>query len=324
MKYNVTGIHHITACCAGAQEDIDFFTQIVGLRMVKQTVLMDGSIPIYHLYYANAKAEPGSVMTTFPYGQKTGRQGSGQIRATAYSAPKGSLPFWKEHLDKHKIQHGGIQERFGHKYIRFNHPSGLVFEVIEQADDPREGWITDEIGRDVTVRGFHATVLSMREVEESERFFTEALGFRKTGHEGKFHRFEVGAGGPGKTLIFEHDPDRKAGSWGFGAGTMHHVALAVASHEELAEQKAIYEELGYTDASDIKDRYYFYSMYVRSPGGILVECACSQAGGFFRDEDEAHLGSKLHLPPWWENRTAEMVAQLEPITAPEYTRAVRA
>ncbi|MGB6941131.1 MAG: VOC family protein [Bryobacteraceae bacterium] len=324
MKYNVSGIHHITACAGRAQEDIDFFTQIVGLRMVKQTVLMDGTIPVYHLYYANAKAEPGSVMTTFPYGQKTGRQGSGQIRATAYSAPKGSLPFWKEHFDKHKIENGGIQERFGQKYIRFQHPAGLAFEILEDASDNREGWTTEDIGAGESVRGFYGTVLSMREVAESERFFTEALGFRKSGQEGKFHRFEVGTGGPGKTLILEHDPDRLAGSWGFGAGTVHHVALAVNSHEELEEQKAIYEELGYTDASDIKDRYYFYSMYTRSPGGILVECACSQAGGFFRDEDEAHLGSKLHLPPWWEHRTQEMLAQLEPIHAPEITRSVQA
>lgn len=324
MKYNVTGIHHITACAGGAQEDIDFFTQIVGLRMVKQTVLMDGSIPIYHLYYANAKAEPGSVMTTFPYGRKTGRQGSGQVRATAYSAPKGSLPFWKEHFHRYKIENGGIQERFGQKYIRFQHPARLAFEIIEDPNDKREGWVTEEIGARESVRGFHGTVLLMREVAESERFFTEALGFRKTGQEGKFHRLEVGEGGPGKTLIFEHDPDRPAGSWGFGAGTVHHVALAVGSREELEEQKGIYEELGYTDASDIKDRYYFHSMYTRSPGGILVECSCSQAGGFYRDEDEMHLGSKLHLPPWWEHRTQEMLAQLEPIQAPEYTQSVPA
>lgn len=322
MKYNVSGIHHITACAGGAQQDIDFFTDILGLRMVKQTVLMDGTIPIYHLYYANKKAEPGSVMTTFPYGQKKGRQGSGQIRATAYSVPKGSLPFWKEHFDKHKISHDGIQERFGQKFIRFQHPAGLSFEVLEDATDTREGWTTDEIGKGEAVHGFFGTVLSMREVAESESFFKEALGFRKTGEEGSYHRFEVGKGGPGKTLILNEEPDRKAGSWGFGAGTVHHVALAVESHKELEEQKAIYEELGYTDASDIKDRYYFYSMYVRSPGGILVECACSQNGGFFRDEDEAHLGSKLHLPPWWEHRTQEMLAQLEPIQAPEYTRAV--
>lgn len=321
MNYPVTGIHHITACAGAAQEDIDFFTQILGLRMVKQTVLMDGTIPIYHLYYANANAEPGSVMTTFPYGQKAGRQGSGQISSTAYSVPKGTLPFWKEHFDRHKTPHGGIQERFGRGFIRFQHPSGLAFEVLEEADDNRQGWTTQEIGKGEAVRGFFGTILSVREVAESERFFTEALGFRKTGVEGAFHRFEAGSGGAGKTLILHHQPDRPAGSWTFGAGTVHHVALAVNSREQLEEQKAIYEELGFTDASDIKDRYYFYSMYVRSPGGILVECSCSQAEGFFRDEDKAHLGSKLHLPPWWEHRTAEMLAQLEPIQAPESSRA---
>jgi len=321
MNYPVTGIHHITACAGGAQQDIDFFTAIVGLRMVKQTVLMDGKIPVYHLYYANANAEPGSVMTTFPYGQKEGRQGSGQISSTAYSAPKGSLPFWKEHFDRHTIRHGGIQSRFGQSFIRFHHPAGLSFEMIEEPSDKRQGWTTPEIGAGEAVRGFYGTVLSVREVAESERFFTEALGFRKTGAEGPYHRFEVGPGGQGSTIILHHEPDRAAGSWTFGAGTVHHVALAVKSREELEEQKGIYEELGFTDASDIKDRYYFYSMYVRSPGGILVECACSQAEGFFRDEDKEHLGGKLHLPPWWEHRTEEMLAQLEPIHVPETARA---
>jgi glyoxalase family protein len=321
MNYPVTGIHHITACAGRAQEDIDFFTGIVGLRMVKQTVLMDGKIPVYHLYYANANAEPGSVMTTFPYGQKQGRQGSGQISSTAYSAPKGSLPFWKEHFDRHKISHGGIQSRFGQSFIRFQHPAGLSYEIIEEPSDQRQGWTTPDISAKEAVKGFYGTVLSVREVAESERFFTEALGFRKTGVEGPYHRFEVGPGGTGSTLILHHEPDRAAGSWTFGAGTVHHVALAVKSREELEQQKGIYEELGFTDASDIKDRYYFYSMYVRSPGGILIECACSQEGGFFRDEDSEHLGSKLHLPPWWEHRTEEMLAQLEPIKAPETARA---
>ncbi len=321
MNYPVTGIHHITACAGRAQEDIDFFTAIVGLRMVKQTVLMDGRIPVYHLYYANASAEPGSVMTTFPYGQKQGRQGSGQISSTAYSAPKGSLPFWKDHFDRHKIRHGGIQARFGQSFIRFHHPAGLAYEAIEEANDNRQGWTTPEIGAGEAVKGFYGTVLSVREVAESERFFTEALGFRKTGAEGPYHRFEAGAGGPGCTLILHHEPDRPAGSWTFGAGTVHHVALAVKSKAELEQQKGIYEELGFTDASDIKDRYYFYSMYVRSPGGILVECSCSQEDGFFRDEDREHLGGKLHLPPWWEHRTEEMLAQLEPIRVPETARA---
>jgi catechol 2,3-dioxygenase-like lactoylglutathione lyase family enzyme len=103
MKYPLTGYHHITACAGGAQEDVDFFTQVMGLRMAKQTVLMDGSIPIYHLYYSNANLEPGSVMTTFPYGRKQGRPGSGQVSATAFTVAKGSLPFWKEHLKRHKV-----------------------------------------------------------------------------------------------------------------------------------------------------------------------------------------------------------------------------
>jgi len=317
MGYPVTGIHHITACAGGAQADIEFFTRIVGLRLVKQTVLMDGAIPVYHLYYANARAEPGSVMTTFPYGQKRGRPGSGQISSTAYSVPKGSLPFWKDHLDRHKISHGGIQERFGQRFILFQHPAGLSFEMIEESGDSREGWTTDQIGHGEAVKGFYGTVLSMREVAESERFFTEALGFRKTGTEGAYHRFEIGPGGPGSTLILHHLPDRPAGSWTFGAGTVHHVALAVKNKEELEEQKGIYEELGFTDASDIKDRYYFYSMYVRSPGGVLVECSCTQDAGLLRDEDDEHLGGKLHLPPWWAHRTDEMLAQLEPIQISE-------
>ena len=105
MKYPLTGYHHITACAGGAQEDVNFFTQVVGLRMAKQTVLMDGSIPIYHLYYSNANLEPGSVMTTFPYSRKPGRKGSGQVSATSFTVTKGSLPFWKEHLKSHKVDH---------------------------------------------------------------------------------------------------------------------------------------------------------------------------------------------------------------------------
>lgn len=131
MDYPLTGYHHITACAGGAQQDIEFFTQAVGLRMAKQTVLMDGKIPIYHLYYSNAKIEPGSVMTTFPYSRLQGRRGSGQVRATAFTVAKGTLPFWKDHLKRHKLEQQPIAERFGQSFIRFSHPSGLEFEVIE-------------------------------------------------------------------------------------------------------------------------------------------------------------------------------------------------
>ena len=127
MAARVNGIHHITSGVSAAQEDIDFFTKVVGQRMIKQTVLFDGTAPVYHLYYANKNAQVGSVMTTFPFKQAglKGRKGTGQIYSASYSVPVGSLSFWVEHLDKYKVKHGKITERFGHKALGFTHPAGL-------------------------------------------------------------------------------------------------------------------------------------------------------------------------------------------------------
>ena len=313
----VRGIHHITVCASGAQEDVDFFTKVVGQRLIKQTVLFDGRYAHYHLYYANANAEVGSVMTTFPYKRVPGRQGSGQIQATAYAVPKGSLSFWKDHLQRHQAENSGIQERFGEQFIRFRHPAGLLLEVMESAEDVRTGWTTREISSDVANRGFYGPVLSVRELAEQERFLVEALGFKKTASDGPYHRFQVGDGGPMKTIVLHHEPERNQGSWGFGAGTGHHIALEVDSDQALAEQKTLYEELGYTDCSEIKDRNYFHSIYVRSPGGILTECAATAEGGFTRDEAWEDLGTSLLLPPWFEEQRAQIVQMLEPITVPE-------
>lgn len=320
----VRGIHHITVCATGAQEDIDFMTAVVGQRLIKQTVLFDGRYAHYHLYYANANAEVGSVFTTFPYKRVPGRAGSGQIQSTAYSVPKGSLPFWKDHLRRHAVENSDIQERLGDRFIRFRHPSGLLLEVVETADDSRAGWTTTEISADVANRGFYGPVLSVRELAEQERFLIEALGFRKAGADGPYHRYDIGDGGPVKTIVLHHEPDRHQGSWGFGAGTGHHLALEVDSDEALAEQKGLYEELGYTDCSEIKDRNYFHSIYVRSPGGILTECAATAEGGFTRDEPWEALGTSLLLPPWFEAQRETIVAMLEPITVPEENLATAA
>jgi glyoxalase family protein len=281
---------------------------------------MDGSIPIYHLYYANADVELGSVATTFPYSRKQGRSGSGQLSATSYTVSKGAVNFWKEHLDRHKVEHSGVQERFGTKYIRFRHPAGLLFEVVEDAKDTRKPWTTKEISADVATHGFLGAVLSVRDVRDQESFFTDALGFKKVGVDGPYHRFEVAGGGAGKTIDLHHEPDRLPGSWGFGAGTAHHIAMNLEDDETMVKQKAIYEELGFTDCSEIKDRFYFHSMYTRSPGGILIECTSNVPGGFYQDETPEDLGTKLHLPPWYEDQRDAIVAQLEPITVPEENR----
>lgn len=313
MSTLVKGLHHITLCPGGAQEDLDFFTQVLGQRLVKQTVLMDGSIPVYHFYYGNAQAEVGSIATTFPYSRRRGRAGSGQVSAISYAVPIGTLRFWAEHFTRWSADHSGILERFGTPFIRVRHPAGLLLEVVEDAGDTRHPWTTPQIGADVATRGFYAAVLSVRDVAEQESFLTDALGFRKVGVDGPYHRLEVPGTGRARIIDLLHEPDRAGGSWGFGAGTVHHLALNLETDEALLRQKAIYEELGLTDASELKDRYYFHSLYVRSPGGILVECTSNVPGGFYQDESFDDLGTTLHLPPWYEDQREAIVAMLEPI-----------
>jgi glyoxalase family protein len=192
--------------------------------------------------------------------------------------------------------------------------------VIEERSDTRTPWTTTQVSKDVATRGFFGAVLSVRDPREQESFFVDALGFRKVGVDGPYHRFEVPGTGPGRIVDLHVEPERSPGSWGFGAGTAHHIAFNVETDEALVKQKAVYEELGYTDASEVKDRFYFHSMYVRSPGGILVECTANVPGGFYKDEAPEGLGTSLLLPPWFEDQRAAIVSQLEPITVPEANR----
>ena len=171
------------------------------------------------------------------------------------------------------------------------HPAGLGFEVLEDNRDTRKGWNAGDVPAEASAVGFNTSTFSVREVEEEDRFLIEGLGFRKIGQDGCYHRYEIGAGGPGAQVDLLHEPQRPSGSWIFGAGTVHHVAFNVADDSALAEQKGYYEELGYTDVSEIKDRNYFHSIYVRSPGGVLLECAATADGAFAKDEAFSELGT---------------------------------
>ncbi|MEX0859940.1 MAG: VOC family protein [Cucumibacter sp.] len=317
----VTGIHHVTSCVGAAQEDIDFLTRVIGQRLIKQTVLFDGTAPIYHLYYANANAEVGTVMTTFPFKQAGvyGRRGSGQICATAYSIPEDSLDFWVKHLDKHRVKHSDIEKRFGQKLISITDPSGNMYELIADDRDKREGWTTDEISEANSVKGFNNVVMSVRDLKGQHDYFEMGLGFKKVAEDRKYHKYHIQGGGPCRTVVLRHDPDLEQGSWTFGVGTVHHVAFQVANDEVQMQLKLYLEGLGYTDVSESKDRNYFHSVYVRSPGGVLTEFATTDIG-FTVDEPLQELGTHLLLPPWFENRRAEIVAPLEPIRVPVANR----
>jgi len=314
IKGSLTGIHHITSGVSGAQEDVDFFTKILGQRMIKQTVLFDGENPVYHLYYGSQDAQAGSIMTTLPFkdlGYK-GRKGSGQISAVAYAIPPGSMAFWEQRLSLHLIKPITKKYKFGAEYIEFEHPSGLVFELTESEVNDIQGWVTDEIHDDHAIRGIFGVTLSVRDYTEQARFFTDGLKMTLAAEDGAYQRFHIGVGGPQRTIDVLYDPSLPQGTWGFAQGIVHHIAFAVETEKEQLEIKEHLVGLGFPDVSEIKDRNYFHSIYVRSPGGILIEFATSDIG-FCIDETPQALGSNLMIPPWWKDKESEFMDKLEKI-----------
>ena len=315
----IQGLHHLTVSVGGAQEDIDFVTQVMGMRMIKQTVLFDGAASIYHLYYANADAEVGSVYTTFPFKKAGvyGKKGHGQIEQSGWSVPTSSLDFWVKHFDKHAVKHSGIVERFGQKIIHFEDPSGVGLALYGDDADGRNAWSTDQISKDEGIRGIYGAVLACREIEMMDEYLTGLLGFTKVGVDGDYHRYHIKDGGPRRVIELHHVPNATQGSWTFGVGIPHHIAFATANDKQSAELKAYIEGAGFTDVTEIKDRNYFHSIYTRTPAGVLFEFATSDIG-FFIDEPADLLGHQLLLPPFFEDRREEIVKPLESITVPEY------
>ncbi|MBB5426013.1 glyoxalase family protein [Paraburkholderia atlantica] len=312
----IKGFHHLTAGVSGAQEDVDFYTKLLGQSLVKKTVLLDGEDPIYHLYYGNANGDPGTLVTSFPFRQKgvKARQGSGQVRVINYSVPKGSLDFWRNRFNAMNISYNAaITERFDERRQRFHHPCGIEFDLVETDIDTRPPCVTSDIPEACAVRGVHSITLSLREVDESILFMNEALGFRQVGQSGPYHRFETHTGGPGMVVEFLHEPDRHQGSSIYGEGTIHHVAFAVDSVKEQMVLKERFMGMGYIDTSESVNRNYFRSMYFKMPGGVIFEAATTDIG-FAIDEEPGHFGEEFQLPPWLVNRKEELLGRLEPIS----------
>ncbi len=313
----ITGLHHITLCTGTAQGDIDFFVKVIGQRFVKQTLLYDGREPIYHLYFADQFGTPGTVMTTFPM-RRTGiksRPGANQFNAVSYSVPPHSIDWWVRHLADHGIAASEPRERFGQAYITFAHPDcGIMFEIVEDAADTRAPWASPHVPAEHAVRGFHSWTASVRELEDMEWFLDHAWNFEKVGVDEDVTAYRVrGDNGPAKTIHIVHEPDRRQGSWTLGEGVIHHGAFAVPDLDTQAAVKFDTEGMGFTDFSDRKNRGYFESIYVRTPGGVLFEATHSL--GFTWDEPEAQLGCELKLSPQFAAEREALIARLaDPIT----------
>ncbi len=309
---HVKSLHHITVGVDGAQDDVSFVQDVMGQRFLKATVLFDGRRPVYHLYYGDRIGRGGTIFTTFPWrkiGLK-GRKGSGQIKRTVFSVPEDSIDWWAAHLKEHGATGDGTGERFGQRYVQFDHPSGLELEVIGAADD-REPWTGSGVSEPGNaIRGLHSVTLGLLETQNTKEFL-ELLGFRQTAEDGATVRMEVGDGGSGRTVDLLAQPDVPPGTWTHAKGIHHHFALATDSEAHQLAVKDYLEGDGYVDVSEQKDRFYFKSIYVRSPGGVLIEVATPS--NYLRDESEAELGSHMMYPPWLEQHRGEWDPQLEPI-----------
>jgi glyoxalase family protein len=311
----IIGTHHLTFCVGGAQEDYDFHVRTLGLKSVKKTVLFDGEIPIYHLYYGNRVGDVSTILTAFPYRQAgwMGKRGTNQLRTINLAVPKGAIGYWRD-----RLRGAGLEvtesERFGTERLDFAHPCGIPYTLVgEVEDDPRAPYDGADVPVEHAIRGAFGTTTSVREPENMDFFLREGMNAEHLASEGANHQYRIGTGeGGGRILEVVEEPDRPQGTWQFGEGTIHHHAFDVGSAENQERVKDYIVGLGFTDVSDVKDRGYFFSVYCRTPGGALFEFAHSTGRGFLIDEAEDELGTHMCIPPHWEDRRAE-IAQLEPI-----------
>lgn len=308
----VTGIHHVTAIASDPQRNLDFYTRVLGLRLVKLTVNFDDP-GTYHLYFGNGEGTPGSILTFFPWpGAYQGTVGSGQVAASAFAAQTESADYWTARLGEHGISAERAGQRFGEPVIRFPDPDGLPLEIVATSrDHPEVAWQGGPVPGAHALRGFHSATLN--EADHPATAATLAvMGFSLAGHEGNRFRYQVGEGAAG-ILDVLHEPTARHGR--LGAGTVHHIAFRTPDD---GEQRAWREDLsgrGY-DVTPIADRMYFRSIYFREPGGVLFEVA-TDPPGFATDEVREHLGERLMLPEWLEPERALLERRLPRLTRGE-------
>lgn len=293
------GLHHVTAVAGDPRENLRFYTEILGLRLVKRTVNFD-DVTTYHLYYGNRTGEPGTALTFFPFeGARAGRPGRGQAIATAFAVPPGSLDYWADRLAASEATVQEREERFGAGVLPFTDPDGQPLELVE-ADAPIEPWADGPVPEGRALRGFFGVTLHSAEPDATANVL-ELLGFERSGSteepDGDGERVRYVADGDHATVVdlLRREPPQGRP----GVGTVHHVAFRVADEaEQLAWRERLSEAGQFVTPQ--KDRQYFESIYFREPGGILFEIA-TDGPGFTVDESVETLGSDLKLPPWLED-----------------------
>ena len=315
---SLPGLHHITALSGDAQDTLDFYVRVLGLRRVKTTVNFDDPTT-YHLYYGDATGRPGTVLTFFPWPRAaSGRAGAGMVNAVAFAVPEGSLSEWEAHLSEHGIE-VDEDERFGESLLRVADPSGLPLELVATADHAdATPWTDGSVPATLAIRGFHAPSLPVFADDRTVALFTDVFDWSRTGTEGDRVRLKAPGTGVGTTvdlLVRDRHPSGR-----MGPGMVHHIAFRAPDAEAQQTWQAALREHG-LKVTDVKDRHYFRSIYFRDPdwtSGLLFEIA-TDGPGFLVDESEEALGDALTLPPHLESRREDLEGTLPTLTPPPTT-----
>jgi glyoxalase family protein len=303
MDNRVLGLHHITAIAGNAKRNFDFYTKVLGLRMVKKTVNFDDP-GTYHFYFGDETGTPGSILTFFPWeniGQ--GYTGTGMATDIGYSVPAGSLDFWTNRFKEFNVKHEPVSEKFGEKFLHFNDPDGLKINlVVSSKADNRKPWETNEVKAAEATKGFHNVTLTLKNVVPTAKILTDILGYTMVKQEGNIFRFVTDAIENASIVDIIEAPNLARGSG--AAGTNHHVAFRVKNDDILMEFREKVASRGLNITPKI-DRDYFFSLYFREPGGVLFELATDNPG-FSKDEPVNELGTHLKLPKQYESSRTEI------------------
>jgi len=317
MSMQVSGIHHVTAIAGDPQANMDFYTGILGLHLVKVTVNYDDP-QTYHLYYGDELGHPGTILTFFPWpGAPRGRTGTGQVTGIAFTIPDASLGFWADRLKAHKVEYTGPGHRFDEEVIGLRDADGLQLELVATTNAPAPNLRPDgPVPGEYAIRGFQGVTAAVEGYERTAGLLTATLGLRQAGELGNRFRFAVGETGAPEFVDLLCLPSGPRGR--VAVGTVHHIAWRTPNDESQRTWRDKIARLGY-NVTPIIDRTYFHSIYFREPAGVLFEIA-TDPPGFEVDEPSDQLGRRLTLPSWLEISRSELAESLPAIRGPEGRR----
>jgi glyoxalase family protein len=307
----ILGIHHVTAITGSAQDNLDFYTHVLGLRLVKKSVNQD-SPDTYHLFFADANGTPGTDLTFFPWADSPRvRNGVGLAVEVSLAIPHGSASYWRRRLTELGATITGEEIRRSEFAIMLHDPFGQPLALVEAADTRDFApWTRSAVPVEHQIRGLHSVRLWERDLALTEDFLVHVLGFNSMGEDSGWHRYGVDSGGSGKHIDIREIPSAERGRWGVGG--IHHVAWRVTDDDaQLAVRERIQD--AHRRPTEVIDRFWFRSVYFLEPGGVLFELA-TDGPGFAIDESADTLGEHLVLPPWLESQRAEIEAALPMLT----------